>query len=113
MLLVYSWVPPYLYEELFTMSCIGYVHRQQMVMKSEWHNLHKDIQRKIRNIGITDLMKYLDKLSVGYEGRIITTASYEKWNCHVAEVSIRMYMDFGGTNPHIINVGTRQNSKQK
>jgi hypothetical protein len=25
MVLVYYWVPPYLYEELFTMSCIGYV----------------------------------------------------------------------------------------
>ena len=25
MALVEYWVPPYLYEELFTMSCIGYV----------------------------------------------------------------------------------------
>lgn len=25
MVLVYYWVIPYLYEELFTMSCIGYV----------------------------------------------------------------------------------------
>jgi len=58
-------------------------------------------------------MKYLDKLSVGYEGRSITTASYEGWSCHMAQVSIWMYRDFGGIYPHIINVGTRWNGKQK
>ena len=63
------------------------LHRQQKVMKSEWHilgHLHKDIQGKIRNIGVADLMKYLDKLSVAYEGGSITTAPNEEWSYHEA-----------------------------
>jgi hypothetical protein len=78
MVLVYYWVQPYLYEELFSMSCIVYVTQttdgyEEQVTHSKASS--QGYTEENQKYCIADLMKYLDKLFVGYECRSITTAS--------------------------------------
>jgi hypothetical protein len=47
-------------------------------------HLHKEKRRKIINIDIADDGKYLNHLSVGYEGRSITTTFNVGGSFHVA-----------------------------